>query len=256
MTTIARRTGHTAPTGAPFPGGPLPSVSVRSQRILVVEDEPDIQELVRFNLVQAGFEVDVASTGDEALASLRARRPALVVLDLMLPDRSGTEICREIRSSSTLATLPVIMLTAKTEEVDRVVGFELGADDYVTKPFSPRELMLRVRAVLRRGQPDADPGEPGALEAGPLALDIERHRCTVGGQEVSLTAKEFALLSALMSRPGRVMTREQLIDEVWGPEITVTVRTIDTHLKRLREKLGEAGSLIDTVRGVGYRFAD
>jgi two-component system phosphate regulon response regulator PhoB len=229
---------------------------VSGQRILIVEDEPDIQELVRFNLSQAGFDVEVASDGATALSTLRERRPDLVVLDLMLPDRSGTEVCREIRNSPELATLPVIMLTAKTEEVDRVVGFELGADDYVTKPFSSRELVLRVRAVLRRGEPGPRSDRGTAYGKDGLELDVERHRCRIDGQEVSLTAKEFALLESLMSRPGRVMTREQLIDEVWGEEITVTVRTIDTHLKRLREKLGRAGDLIDTVRGVGYRFAD
>ncbi|MGH0035138.1 MAG: response regulator [Myxococcota bacterium] len=226
------------------------------QRILIVEDEPDIQELVRFNLSQAGFEVECASDGSTALAMLRERRPDLVVLDLMLPDYSGTEICREIRNSPELATLPVVMLTAKTEEVDRVVGFELGADDYVTKPFSSRELVLRVRAVLRRGAPGSAAAGGTTYEKGGLELDVERHRCRIDSEEVSLTAKEFALLESLMSRPGRVMTREQLIDEVWGEQITVTVRTIDTHLKRLREKLGRAGDLIDTVRGVGYRFAE
>jgi two-component system phosphate regulon response regulator PhoB len=222
----------------------------------VVEDEPDIQELVRFNLSQAGFEVDVASDGNTALAKLRDRRPDLVVLDLMLPDYSGTEICREIRNSPELSSLPVIMLTAKTEEVDRVVGFELGADDYVTKPFSARELVLRVRAVLRRGEAGPEEGGGRIFEKNGLELDVERHRCRMDGQDVPLTAKEFALLESLMSRPGRVMTREQLIDEVWGEQITVTVRTIDTHLKRLREKLGRAGDLIDTVRGVGYRFVE
>jgi len=228
---------------------------VSNRRILIVEDEPDIQELVRFNLTQAGFDVEVAADGDTALAMLRERRPDLLVLDLMLPDRSGTEICREIRNTPELATLPIVMLTARTEEVDRVVGFELGADDYVTKPFSPRELVLRVRAVLRRGAPP--PSVEGKVyEKDGLQLDLERHRCRVDASEILLTAKEFALLASLMSRPGRVMTREQLIDEVWGEEITVTVRTIDTHLKRLREKLGRAGDLIDTVRGVGYRFAE
>jgi two-component system phosphate regulon response regulator PhoB len=227
-------------------------------RILVVEDEPDIQELLRFNLAQAGWTVETASTGNEALASLRSHAPDLVVLDLMLPDVSGTDICREIRSDPRLADLPVVMLTARAEEVDRVVGFELGADDYVTKPFSPRELVLRLRAVLRRKQPlpaapaDADP----LLTHGPLRLDVGRHRCEVGEEGVELTAKEFGLLAALMSRPGRVLSREQLLEEVWGSEISVTLRTIDTHLKRLREKLGEAGPLIETVRGVGYRFSD
>jgi two-component system phosphate regulon response regulator PhoB len=223
-------------------------------RILVVDDEPDLVELVRLALHQTGYQVETAGTGREALDRLRRRRPDLVILDLMLPDVSGTELCRRIRSDSELAALPVIMLTAKADEVDRVVGLELGADDYVTKPFSPRELVLRVGAVLRRSRA---PGDPRAvLESGPLRLDPARHRCWVSGTEVALTAKEFDLLRVLMARPGRVMTREALLDQVWGSDITVTVRTIDTHLKRLREKLAAAGDLIETVRGVGYRFAE
>ena len=225
-----------------------------AERILVVDDEPDLLELVRFNLDQAGYRVDTAQSGREAMAMLRRSAPDLMVLDLMLPDLSGEEVCRQIRADVQLAHLPVIMLTAKSEEVDRVVGFELGADDYVTKPFSPRELVLRIRAVLRRGsgaQPSAGP-----LERGALRLDAERHRCTVQDQEITLTAKEFQLLESLMRRPGRVMTREKLLDEVWGSDIAVTTRTIDTHLKRLREKLGDAGALIETVRGIGYRFAE
>jgi len=225
-----------------------------SPRILVVDDEPDLLELVRFNLSQAGFEVETAATGREALERLEASPPDLVILDLMLPDVSGNDICRQIRGDPALAELPIVMLTAKSEEVDRVVGFELGADDYVAKPFSPRELTLRVRAVLRRRASAPGPGR--SIEHGMLRVDPERHRCFVQEQEIELTAKEFRLLATLMSRPGRVMTRERLLDEVWGSEITVTSRTIDTHLKRLREKLGPAGDLIETVRGVGYRFAE
>jgi len=225
-----------------------------AERILVVEDDPDILELLRLNLSQAGFEVTTAKNGDDALAALRRSQPDLVLLDLMLPGRSGTEVCREIRGDDRLRATPVIMLTAKSEEIDRVVGFELGADDYVTKPFSPRELVLRVTAVLRRGRGEAR-SELRRVH-GSLCLDIERHRCEVDGDEVALTAKEFGLLQALMERPGRVLTREQLLDRVWGDDVSVTLRTIDTHLKRLREKLGAAGELIDTIRGVGYRFAD
>jgi two-component system phosphate regulon response regulator PhoB len=223
-------------------------------RILVVDDEPDLLELVRLTLDQAGHQVETAASGREALDALRRHRPDLLILDLMLPDVSGTEVCRRLRADSELATLPVIMLTAKADEVDRVVGFEIGADDYVTKPFSPRELVLRVGAVLRRSRTPADPR--GVLEHGPLRLDPARHRCWVHDEEISLTAKEFDLLRGLMARPGRVLTREVLLDNVWGSDITVTVRTIDTHLKRLREKLGAAGELIETVRGVGYRFAE
>jgi two-component system phosphate regulon response regulator PhoB len=225
-----------------------------SFRVLVVDDEPDLLELVRFNLDQAGFQVDVAETGAEAMDQLQRSRPDALVLDLMLPDVSGEEICRRVRADPELATLPVIMLTAKAEEVDRVVGFELGADDYVTKPFSPRELVLRVKAILRRGSAPSPPG--ASLERDNLLLDPERHRCTVDGDPVSLTAKEFQLLEALMRRPGRVLSRERLLDQVWGSDISVTLRTIDTHLKRLREKLGTASDLIETVRGVGYRFAE
>jgi len=225
-----------------------------AERILVVDDEPDLLELVRVNLDQAGYEVRTAESGREALEKLRDSPPDLVVLDLMLPDLSGTEICRQLRSDPELAQLPVIMLTAKADEVDRVVGLELGADDYVTKPFSPRELSLRVRAVLRRQRPRSD--DAVVLEKESVRLDSQRHRCFVEGEEVDLTAKEFELLHGLMSRPGRVFTRDQLLERVWGSDITVTTRTIDTHLKRLREKLGPAAALIETVRGVGYRFAE
>ena len=223
-------------------------------RILVVDDEPDLLELVRFNLTQAGFQVTTATSGREALEQLKSATPDLVVLDLMLPDVSGNDICRQIRSDPGLSDLPIVMLTAKSEEVDRVVGFELGADDYVPKPFSPRELTLRVRAVLRRRQ--SAPAAGTTIEHGVLRVDPDRHRCFVNDLEIELTAKEFRLLTTLMAKPGRVMTRERLLDEVWGSEITVTSRTIDTHLKRLREKLGPAGDLIETVRGVGYRFAE
>ncbi|MEM7410256.1 MAG: response regulator [Myxococcota bacterium] len=226
-----------------------------AQRILVVDDEPDLLELVRINLSQAGFEVETADTGSQALEKLRAAPPDLMILDLMLPDLSGTEVCRQVRADVALSETPIIMLTAKADEVDRVVGLELGADDYVTKPFSPRELTLRARAVLRRRQPAARESSD-VLENAVLRLDPERHRCFVSDQEIELTAKEFALLHGLMRRPGRVMTRDQLLDDVWGTDIAVTTRTIDTHLKRLREKLGPAGSLIETVRGVGYRFSE
>ena len=226
-----------------------------SSHILVIDDEPDILELVRFSLSQEGFSVETAATGTEGLACVASRLPDLVVLDLMLPDISGTEVCRQLRSQKETAELPVLMLTARGEEVDRVVGFELGADDYVTKPFSPRELALRVKAVLRRSAPSTSSAER-ILTHGDLAVDLERHRCKVAEAEIDLTAKEFGLLSMLMHRPGRVFTREKLLDELWGSEVTVTHRTVDTHMKRLREKLGDAGSYVHTVRGVGYRFAD
>jgi two-component system phosphate regulon response regulator PhoB len=224
------------------------------KKILVIDDEPDLRELVRVNLEQTGYRVETASSGREALQALRRSPPDLVILDLMLPDLSGTELCRKIRSDSALSGIPVIMLTAKVAEVDRVVGFELGADDYVTKPFSPRELSLRVAAVLRRRFADTDATQ--VLEHAAIRLDVARHRCTVGGEEALLTTKEFELLRELMSRPGRVVSRESLLERVWGSDVNVTPRTIDTHLKRLREKLGPAGESVETVRGVGYRFAD
>jgi two-component system phosphate regulon response regulator PhoB len=223
-------------------------------RILVVDDEPDILDLVRLSLSEAGFAVETAETAQEALDQLRRAPPDLAVIDLMLPDLPGTEICRVIRTRPELADVLVLMLTAKGEEVDRIVGFELGADDYVTKPFSPRELVLRVRALLRRRA--GAPGERNLLERDAVRVDLDRHRCFVEGEEVILTAKEFQLLATLMRRPGRVLTRERLLDEIWGSDVTVTMRTIDTHLKRLREKLGKGGDLIETVRGVGYRFAE
>ncbi len=225
-----------------------------SKHILAIDDEPDILELVRFGLTQEGYSVETASTAKEGLACVARSLPDLVVLDLMLPDMSGTDVCRELRSKEETAQLPVVMLTARAEELDKVVGFELGADDYVTKPFSPRELALRVKAVLRRSTPSTPTTRH--YSHGTLQLDLERHRCKVAGQDVELTAKEFGLLTSLMSRPGRVLSREKLLDEIWGSDIAVTHRTVDTHLKRLREKLGEASSYIDTVRGVGYRFTD
>lgn len=224
-----------------------------SERILVVDDEPDLLELVRVNLAQEGYRVETATSGRVALAELRRTRPDLAILDLMLPDVSGTDLCRRIRSDHGLADLPIIMLTAKADEVDRVVGFEVGADDYVTKPFSPRELVLRVRAVLRRRTRVAS--EPTTLEHGSLEIDVAAHRCFVEGAEIELTAKEFDLLCTLMKSPGRVLTRAHLLSTVWGSDVVVTTRTIDTHLKRLREKLGPSGQLIETVRGVGYRFS-
>jgi two-component system phosphate regulon response regulator PhoB len=227
-----------------------------SPRVLVVDDEPDILELIRMNLSQAGFEVDTAASGSAALAALAHTPPDVVILDVMLPDRSGTDICRDIRANPQLSELAVIMLTAKGEEVDRVVGFELGADDYVTKPFSPRELVLRVRSVLRRRGAEPAGAQPDRLKHGSVSLDVERYRCFVDEKEISLTAKEFGLLRTLMERRGRVLSRERLIELVWGEDIAVTLRTIDTHMKRLREKLGTGGALIDTIRGVGYRFAE
>ena len=228
--------------------------------ILVVDDEEDLRSLLEVNLAREGFEVVTAASGSEALAQVEAHHPQLVVLDLMLPDLSGTEVCRRIRSSPAHASTPIIMLTARGEEIDRVVGFEVGADDYVVKAsFSVREFLLRVRAVLRRAQAargeEAGPSDPeDVLVHGVLRVDLAGHRAFVKGEEIPLTATEFKLLHALASRPGRVLSRGQLLQDVWDMPPDINTRTVDTHVKRLREKLGEASRHLETVRGVGYRF--
>jgi len=223
-------------------------------RVLVIDDEPDIVRVLDFALEQAGFDVDSAPDAATGLLRIRKQQPDALVLDVMLPDLPGTEVCRQLKSSPKTANLPVIMLTARGDEVDRVVGFELGADDYIVKPFSVREVVLRVRAVLRRGLPGEVQQKRDQL--GPLKLDHEAHRAFVDGEEIELTALEFRLLSTFMERAGRVQTREQLLRDVWEMAGDLQTRTVDTHVKRLREKLGEAGNYLKTVRGVGYRFAD
>ncbi len=222
-------------------------------RILVVEDEADLADLVAFNLRGEGHEVTVALDGNTALAEIQRGRPDLVVLDVMLPDISGIEVCRRLRRKRETVGLPVIMLTARTDEVDRVVGFEVGADDYVTKPFSPRELVLRVEAILRRTVPNADVEGPQVITLGALLIDVPAHRVEVLGEEVLLTALEFRLLLDLATRAGRVQSRDALLGRVWGYAPNVETRTVDTHVKRLREKLGDGAKQIETVRGVGYR---
>lgn len=224
-------------------------------KILVVDDERDLVQLISYNLRRAGFDPLPAYDGASALRRVQEDRPALVVLDVMLPDVSGLDVCRQLRADPDLAGLPVLMLTARGEEEDRIRGLEVGADDYLSKPFSPRELVLRVQAVLRRTGEKAG-ATTAVLAAGPLAVDIDRHKVSVGGEEVGLTALEFKLLVDLMERRGRVQSREALLDRVWGYSSFVTTRTVDTHVKRLREKLGEAAELIETVRGIGYRFAE
>ena len=223
-------------------------------KILVCDDERDLARLVAYNLRKAGFDPVTAYDGASALRRIREDRPDLVVLDVMLPDVSGLEVVRQVRADPEVADTPVILLTARGDESDRVTGFESGADDYVSKPFSPKELTLRVQAVLRRtGKGNA--ASP-VLAHGPLEVDIDRHKVTVEGEEVVLTALEFKLLVDLMERRGRVQSRESLLDRVWGYSSFVTTRTVDTHIKRLREKLGAAADLVETVRGVGYRFAE
>jgi two-component system phosphate regulon response regulator PhoB len=231
-----------------------------SYTILIVEDEQDLAATLEFNLQKEGFQCLVAHTGQDARDILqRDPLPSLVVLDLMLPDSSGTEICRELRADDRTRRMPILMLTAKGDEIDRVVGFEVGADDYVVKPYSTRELILRIRALLRRASESASPQEPneeGEILFGVLRVDPAAHRVWVQGEEASLTALEFRLLQTLLQRRGRVQSRERLLDDVWGIQADVTTRTVDTHVKRLRQKLGAAAEYIETLRGVGYRFID
>ena len=221
------------------------------QTILVVDDEGDIVELVRYNLAQAGYRVVSASDGRQAVESARRERPDLIVLDLMLPVLPGGEVARLLKQDETTRHIPILMLTARGAEVDRVVGFELGADDYVVKPFSPRELVLRVQAVLKR---DEKPAPDERIVHDPLVIDVGAHTVRLKGKEITLTATEFKLLHRLAKRPGRAFSRDQLLSEVWGYGGDVETRTVDTHMKRLRAKLGTAGEWIETVRGVGYRF--
>ena len=223
-------------------------------RLLVIEDERDLLKVLEFNLRGAGHEVLSATRGREGLQLAREHHPELVLLDLMLPDIAGTEICRNLKQDSKTCDIAVLMLTAKGEEVDRVVGFELGADDYMVKPFSVRELLLRITAILRRGQSE-QPAQ-GHLQFGKLRIDRGAHRVWVKEEEIELTALEFKLLLTLLDRKNRVQSRSVLLDEVWGIVADVTTRTVDTHVKRLRQKLGAAGDYVETVRGVGYRFAD
>ena len=223
-------------------------------RILVVEDEIDLQEILEYNLTQAGHQVHIVANGTEALRAAREEKPDVILLDLMLPDIPGTEVCKELKKDPRTQGIHVVMVTAKGEEIDRVVGFEIGADDYIVKPFSVRELILRVQAVLRRRAPEQGPAR--VMRFGPLRVDREAHRAWIDDSEVDLTALEFRLLTTLESRRNRVQTRERLLSDVWGIDADVTTRTVDTHVKRLREKLGSAAKYIETVRGVGYRFSE
>ena len=227
---------------------------MQKQQVLIVEDERDIVKVLEFGLRQAGFEPAVAYDGEQARQRIDQRVPDLVLLDLMLPDVPGTEICKQLKTTPRTAHVPVMMLTARGEEIDRVLGFELGADDFVTKPFSVRELMLRIRAVLRRRSPEEK--TPPRTQVGPIRIDVETHRAFVDEEEVELTALEFKLLLWLITRAGRVQSREQLLDVVWGLSPETQTRTVDTHVKRLREKLGSARDLLETVRGTGYRLVD
>src|SRR2546426_7800644 len=220
------------------------------ERILIVDDDSDIQRLVSYNLSQAGFQVSTAVTGVAALHAVEERLPDLIILDIMLPDLGGLEVCRLVREREKSRRIPIIMLTARTQEVDRVVGFELGADDYVMKPFSPRELVLRVKSIFRRiGEEPAD-----VLQVGKIQLLPQRRQLLIANRPVTLTAKEFDLLEELMRAGGNVLTREMLMNKVWGYHTEATSRTLDTHVRRLREKLGEEAVHLETVHKVGYRM--
>ena len=221
--------------------------------LLVVEDENDIRQLLRFNLEREGYAVLEADNGLDGLRTASLELPDLVVLDLMLPGLDGCEVCRRLKTQTATAGTPVLMLTARGEEVDRIEGFTLGADDYVVKPFSVKELVLRIRAILRR----SDRTEPGAVVSrGGLFIDVDAHRVTLDGLELALTATEFRLLEDLMRHAGAVRTREQLLNAVWGYSFDGYARTVDTHVRRLRAKLGDEASALETVRGVGYRLKD
>ena len=225
-----------------------------SQRILIIEDEPDIRKTLEYNLSREGFDVISASSLSEGKDSINAAKFSLILLDLMLPDGSGLDLCRELKSDPKKNLTPIIILTAKDDEVDKVVGFELGADDYVTKPFSVRELILRVKAVLKRGNVKSENLEV-QRQFGDLVIDVDSHEVFVNNDPVILTALEFKLLRQLVDRRGRVQSRDQLLSDVWGYSADVTTRTVDTHIKRLREKLGAMGKYVQTIRGVGYKFS-
>jgi len=224
-----------------------------SKRILVVDDEVDVTELLGYHLRHRGFEVRTLNDSRMALETARQFQPSLIVLDIMMPDFSGLQVCRLIRADSSLKELPIIFLSAKTEEVDRIDGFESGADDYVCKPFSPKELMLRVSAILKR-RVDAKSGK--ILEVKSIRMDVEHHQVLVGPDMVDLTATEFRLLKLLLEERGKVQTRDRLLQKVWNYENDIETRTVDTHMRRLREKLGSEASCLETVRGVGYRLVE
>ena len=228
--------------------------AVSSKRILIVEDENDVVDLLTLNLRKAGgFLISKAGDGATGLTKARAEKPDFIILDLMLPKIPGLEVCKILKSEAATRHIPILMLTARAEEIDRVVGLECGADDYVTKPFSPREIVLRIKAILRRG---ATEEADDRLSAGPIRIDPARHEVLVNGKRVELTSLEFKLLRTLMQRRGRVQERDRLLNEVWGYESVIDTRTVDTHVRRLREKLGRAGEVVETVRGFGYRVRE
>ncbi len=223
--------------------------------ILVIEDEPDIRRNLQYNLGREGFKASSVGSLNEANEKLKSKKFDLILLDLMLPDGSGLDLCKKIKSNSETEATPIIILTAKDDEVDKVVGFELGADDYVTKPFSVRELILRVKAILKRSDKKTKEVVEVERQFGDLKIDVDSHEVHVDSQLIELTALEFRLLKELVDKRGRVQSRDQLLSEVWGYNAEVTTRTVDTHIKRLREKLGSMGKYVQTIRGVGYKFS-
>lgn len=222
------------------------------QKILIVDDESDILTLLGYNLKQAGYKVLPAGDGPEALEMAESEHPDLILLDIMLPSMDGTEVCRRLKGNERTSAIPVIMLTAKGEEVDRIVGLELGAEDYITKPFSPRELVLRVKAVLKRSRPI--PEEAKVLRIGDIEIDLGSREVTINSKVIGFTATEFKLLAALAEGQGKTIARDTLLDKVWGGECYLTDRTVDTHIRRLRKKLGDQSDCLETVRGFGYRM--
>jgi DNA-binding response OmpR family regulator len=223
-------------------------------RILVVEDDKNISKLIQYNIEKAGFVCMLTADGNAALGIVEREKVDAIILDIMLPGIDGLEVCRRIKKDQKKAGIPIIMLTAKGEEVDRIVGLELGADDYVVKPFSPRELVLRVKAVLKRGL--IKEGLPDILQVGKLIIDSSKHTVTLNGKEIEFTPIEFKLLAILIHRKGRVQSRDILLNDVWSIDSYITTRTVDTHMKRLRQKLGKMGGHIKTIRGIGYKFVD
>ncbi len=224
--------------------------------ILIVEDEPDVSDLLVFTFKSAGFAVVSTRDGGEVLNLIKQKPPSLVILDLMLPGMDGTDVCRALKRDSKFSSIPIMMLTAKAEETDRIVGLELGADDYITKPFSPREIVLRAKSILRRHHTPHQTGDE-VMRADELQVDLGRHMVTIKGKAVDLTATEFKLLSILLERRGRVQTRDRLLSDVWNYDASIDTRTVDTHVRRLREKVGaKIARQIETVRGVGYRFSE
>ena len=225
------------------------------KKILIVDDEPDVVDLVSYHLRAKGYQVEAVRDPNIGVGCARTFLPDIVILDIMMPDLNGIQVCRILRADPKLKHIPIIFLTAKTQEADRIAGFEAGCDDYICKPFSPRELVLRVQSIFRRA-PDVSSKETKRLQVGQIVLDADRHEVTVCGQAVELTATEFKLLRLLMERRGRVQTREHLLLNVWNYETEIETRTVDTHIRRLREKLGSEADWVETIRGVGYRMAE